>query len=52
MYAELINWLHGHYIETGDFEAQQAADAIEKLVAEVERLHKENFWLSWRKDNV
>jgi hypothetical protein len=33
-YQELINWLHGHYIETGDAEVQQAADAIETLQAE------------------
>ena len=32
MSQELINWLHGLYIETGYNEAQQAADAIQYLL--------------------
>lgn len=63
MYAELIKRLRNgcgvcestacQYYDYGDCKIDKyAADTIEKLAAEVERLHKENFWLSGRTDNA
>lgn len=56
MYEELIKRLreYAEWAAANEWESPialgdhltDAADTIEKLAAEVERLHKENFWLS------
>lgn len=40
MSQELINWLHGLYIETGYNEAQQAADTIQYLLDGADEVNK------------
>lgn len=42
MYEELINALHGIYIDTGIFEVQDAADVICKLEDELEEMTHRN----------